>query len=113
MSTLTKEALKAEVIATLGDGYEPNEADIKMVAHIMEAENKDLEDIIWCHVRLDSITKRLMHKGWFAFDEYYFADDDTALDFLKNRGIKNVAEMDINRNEYLHYQQWWPGEIPA
>ena len=54
-----------------------------------------------------------MHKGWFAFDEYYFSDDDTALDFLKNRGIKNVAEMDINRNEYLHYQQWWPGEIPA
>lgn len=113
MNTLTKEALKAEVIATLGDDYEPNEADIKMVSHIMEAENKNLEAAIWGHVRLDSKTKRLMHKGWFVFDEYYFADGDNALDFLKKQGIKNLDSMDINRNQYTHYNEWWKGEMPA
>lgn len=113
MSTLTKEALKAAVIATLGDDYEPNVTDIKMVLYIMEAENKDLEDTIWCHIRLDSKTKRLMHKGWFLFDEYYFSDDDNALEFLKQKGIDGLDEMDIKHNQYMHYNQWWSGEIPA
>lgn len=113
MNTLTKEALKVEVIDNFGfDDYEPNEADIKMVSHIMVTENKSLEETVDEYIRLDSKTNRLMHKGWLVFDTYYFANDEDALAFLKDNGINSFDEISCD-DEYTYYTDWWEGEIPA
>ena len=51
MNTLTKEALKSEVINNFNvDNYEATDTDIKMVAHIMAVEGKNLEETVYEYI---------------------------------------------------------------
>ena len=113
MTTLTKEALKSEIINNFNvNNYEATDTDIKMVAHIMAVEDKSLEETVYEYIRIDSKTNRLMHKGWIVFDTYYFASDDDALDFLQDNDINSFDEISCD-DEYTYYTDWWEGEIPA
>ena len=112
MSELNKETLKAAFheVFYLED-FEPTDADVKMVSHIMSVESKSALDVLDEYIRLDSKTKRLMHRGWIIFGSYYYENDQDALKTLQEHGVAGFHELDGEDGESYH-TDWWEGEIP-